>query len=530
MSAHSHFEVLLLLVTAAVALEALAARLGLSRASVLIVGGVAIALVPGLPDLTFDPDLIMVLILPPLLFSSAYFTVWSDFRANLRIITQLATGAVVLTTVVVAVIAHWLKSDLSWAVCFALGAILSPPDAVSAKAVLKRFPLPRRVIVLIEGESLVNDASGLVMLRFAIAAAMTGTLHAGEASLTFLYVAIAGVAIGVGLGYLSTYLTRLLSDARLMVISTFLLAWVSYIIGEAAGASGVLATVACGVIVGRSQHKMLSAAVRIEANAVWDVAEFLLESMVFIMIGLSVRSILARAGGDWSVILESAPAAVVIFVALIVARAAWIFPATYVPRALFPKLRQRDPYPAVAIPALISWAGMRGVVSLAAALSLPAALPGRDFVLIVTFVTIAGTILVLGGTLAPLARSIAGKDFLLDQMKTLSEAELRIKLSEAELAAIRAYVAKGEDRHGERLIARYEWRAEVARMAGDGTSSVDTRSTHAGATLQAVGAARRTLLALYEQGQVHDSLLHQFEGELDLEELSAHKVTHKTAH
>lgn len=471
---------LLFLLMAAVVLEVLAARLRLSRASVLITGGVVIALLPGIPDLAFDPDLLMVLFLPPLLLASAYFTVWSDFRANLRIIIQLATGAVVLTTIVVAVTAHWLRPDLPWATCFALGAILSPPDAVSAKAVLKHFPLPRRVTVLLEGESLVNDASGLVLLRFAVAAAMTGSFDLGNASFTFVYVAAAGVAIGIGLGHLSAYLIRFLPDARLTVISTFLLAWASYILGELAGASGVLATVACGLVLGQHQHRSLSAAARSQAGAVWDVAEFLMESMVFIIIGLSVRGVVARANGEWGALIDLIPAALVIFVALIVSRAAWIFPATYIPRALVPKLRRRDPFPPVMIPALMSWAGMRGVVSLAAALSLPTDFPGRDFVLVVTFATIAGTIVVLGETPAPLAKTLAGRDFALEQKPTLTETELRLELSLAELEAIRAYASQSNDPHIARLIARYEWRAELARLADDPTAShEDTRSTHA---------------------------------------------------
>lgn len=532
MSAHSRFEILLLLLAVAVVLEALAARLRLSRASTLIVGGIAIALVPGLPDLSVDPDLFLVAVLPPLLLSSAYFTVWSDFRANFRIIMQLATGAVVLTTVAVAVTTHWLKPDLPWAACFALGAILSPPDAVSAKAVLKRFPLPRRMLVLLEGESLVNDASGLVLLRFAVIAAMTGTFNAGTASLTFVYVALMGVAIGVALGYLAGHLLRLLADTRLIVLSTFLLAWGSYLLGEWAGASGVLATVACGIVLGHQQHRILSAATRTQARAVWNVAEFLLESLVFMLIGLSVRKVVVHMDGGWHAALALLPAALVIFITLIVSRAAWVFPATYIPRALLPRMRERDPFPPVTIPALVSWAGMRGGVSLAAALSLPNAFPGRDIILVVTFVTIAGTIFVLGGTLAPLAKSIAGREFVLEQKRTLTEAELRRDLSEAELEAIRTHVQASDDPHAGRLIARYEWRAELARMpsnAGD-TAPHTTRSGHAQATLLAVAAARTRLLHLYKEGRVHDSLLHQFEEELDLEELHAQKGARGTAY
>ncbi|WGR73136.1 MULTISPECIES: Na+/H+ antiporter [unclassified Bradyrhizobium] len=524
MTPQSRFEILLVLLMIAVVLETLASRLRLPRASVLMTGGIAIALVPGLPGIEFDPDLVMVLFLPPLLLASAYFTVWTDFRANLRIIFQLATGAVVLTTVVVAVVAHWLKPELPWSVCFALGAILSPPDAVAAKAVLKRFPLPRRVVVLLEGESLVNDASGLVLLQLAVTAAMTGTFGIGQASMTFLYVAMAGIGIGLMLGYLSASIARLLADARLTVIWTFLLAWASYIIAEAAGASGVLSTVACGLILGRHQHRTWSAAARTQARAVWDVAEFVMESLLFIIIGLSLRGVVERAGGQWRTIVDLLPAIAAILAALILSRAAWIFPATY--RALVPSLRRRDPYPPATIPALMSWAGMRGVVSLAAALGLPADLPGRDFVLIVTFGVIAGTIFVLGGTLTPLARAIAGRDFVLEQAPTLTESDLRLRIAEAELRAVRDHSHNLNGAHADRIIAQYEWRAKVARDQGANSNRNDhVGGEHARAVLSAVTAARKELLDLFQEGLVHDSLLHQFEEELDLEELSARKIT-----
>jgi monovalent cation/hydrogen antiporter len=228
----------------------------------------------------------LVLFLPPLLLASAYFTVWRDFRANLRIIVQPAVGAVAFTTLAVGVVAHLVEPSLPWAACFALGAIVSPPDAVAAKAVLQGLSLPSRVTVLLEGESLVNDATGLVFYRFAVAAAMTGAFDAGQAAASFGVLALGGVAAGVAFGWLVTLLLGRLRDPTLSVIASFLAAWAAYIVGEALYASGVLTTVACGLVMGWRQHAVLPAVTRIQAQAVWKVIVFILESLIFILIGL----------------------------------------------------------------------------------------------------------------------------------------------------------------------------------------------------------------------------------------------------
>lgn len=221
---------------------------------------------------------------------------------------------------------------------------------------------------------------------------MTGSFDAVRASLTFVYVAVAGIVIGIFLGFISCVASRFLIDARLNVVWSFLMGWAAYLIGEVMGASGVLATVACGVMLAREQHMSLAASARTQASAVWDVAEFAMESLLFIIIGLSLRGVLARFAGDWAPVIGLVPATIAVFATLVLARAAWIFPATYLPRAMLPRLRRRDPFPPIAVPALVSWAGMRAVVSLAAALSLSSSFPGRDFILVVTFGVIAGTI------------------------------------------------------------------------------------------------------------------------------------------
>ncbi|HYZ24072.1 MAG TPA: Na+/H+ antiporter, partial [Rhodopila sp.] len=430
------FDLVLLLMAAAVGLHLLARRLRMPPAAALILGGIALALIPAAPDIELDPDLALVLFLPPLLMADAYLTAWRDFRANLRIILQLAVGAVAFTTLIVGLVAHAVVPDLPWAACFTLGAIVSPPDAVAAKAVLEHVRLPRRVTVLLEGESLINDASGLVLYRFAVAAALTGTFSAAEAAKVFVLLAIGGVVVGLVCGYLGTVLFARLRDPILTTIGSFLLGWAAYIGAEALGFSGVLSTVACGLVVGWRQHTILTAHTRFAAATTWQTATFVLESLVFILIGLSLRGVLARLNATTGSVPDLLLPTAAIIAAVILSRFAWVLPATYLIRAIFPRVRRHDPYPPLGIPIVVSWAGMRGVVSLAAALALPIEFPGRDFILAATFAVILVTVLVQGATLAPLIRLLRVERFLGGSQLTLRESEARARIAKAQLAAI----------------------------------------------------------------------------------------------
>lgn len=522
----ARFELILLLLAAVIGLEFVAARLRLPSAATLILGGIALALVPGTPDVEPDPDLTLVLFLPPLLLAGAYFTAWRDFRADLRIILQLAVGAVAFTTLAVGMVTHFVLPSLPWATCFALGAIVSPPDAVAANAVLHGLPLPRRVVVLLEGESLVNDASGLVLYRFAVAAGLTGTFDAGQAALSFGFLAVGGIAAGAACGVAASALLKRLHDPHLITAASFLIAWGSYIGGEAAHVSGVLATVACGLVMGWRQHADLEAQTRTQARAVWGVAVFVLESLVFILIGLALRGLLRRLGG-WEAAAGLLPGMAAIVAAVVLARFAWILPTTYLVRAAIPSLRRRDPYPPVAIPLVMSWAGMRGVVSLAAALALPDAFPGRDFILAATFAVILVTVLVQGATLAPLIRALGLGDFALQQgSATLPEAETRARVATAQLAAVerRLAAAEGTQRHP-RLLEQYTYRARAAARFSEASGALDgDRTEHFSVVLAAVAAGRAELLRLHRAGKIHDAVLHALEQELDLEELNARRI------
>ncbi|MET4038904.1 Na+/H+ antiporter [Bradyrhizobium sp. RT6a] len=518
----ARFEIMLLLLAMIVILEVLARKLQLPRAAALIAGGIGLAMVPEAPNIELDPELVLVLFLPPLLMASAWFTAWRDFRADIRIIMQLAVGAVVFTTLAVGVVTHLVQPALPWGACFALGAIVSPPDAVAAKAVLQKLPLPQRIVALLEGESLVNDASGLVLFRLAVAATLTGAFSTTSAVFQFSWLAVGGVALGVASAYVSISVIKRIADADLTVVWRFLTAWISYIAAEKLGVSGVLSTVACGMVMGWHQHELLSAVTRTRSAAVWGVAVFLLESLIFILIGLSLRGILTRLGG-LETLLGLLPSMMAIVAAVIVARFVWIFSTTYIPRALFSTLRARDPYPPLSVPFIMSWAGIRGVVSLAAALSLPEAFPGRDLILAVTFAVILVTVLIQGATLAPLVRLLSGAGFVSLSTAKLSEAEARARIAAAQLAAVEkeSLDPDGKHRHP-RLMEQYSYRVRAsARLSEEPDTFASHRVDHFRAVLSAISAGRNELLRMHRADQIHDSVLHAIEQELDLEEITA---------
>ena len=516
------FELLLLLIAAVIGLGLLARRLCMPPAAAFVLGGIGIALVPGAPDIELDPELALVLFLPPILMSGAYFTDWRDFKADLRIILQLAVGAVVFTTLSVGVVAHWVAPWLPWGACFALGAIVSPPDAVSAKAVLQGLRLPPRMVVLLEGESLVNDATGLVLFRMAVAATLTGTFSIWQAAGQFAMLAAGGVVTGLLIGLAAAWVAPRLRDSNQSIVFGLLIAWGSYIVGEMLGVSGVLSTVACGLVVGWKQHKVLSAAVRTQAGAVWNVLVFLLESLVFILIGLALRGTLARLGDRpealaWPVLG--------VIAAVIGARFVWMVAAIYLPRLLWWPLRKRDPYPVFGVPVVMSWAGMRGVVSLAAALALPQDFPGRDFIQATTFAVILVTVLVQGATLGPLIRWLR-----LDTFSPRGPADGRLSMNAARARVAAAQLAAVEARSAgqdgavlhPRLLEQYGWRARAsARFIEDERSLVGQKDEHFAVVLAAVSAGRAELMRLRRAGSIADSVLHRLEKELDLEEIIA---------
>jgi len=511
-------RLILVLLATAVLLALAARRLHIPPSAAYVVGGMALAVVPGAPHLALDPDLILALFLPPLLQSSAFFTVWRDFRANLRPILLLAIGCVAFTTLIVGVVLKLLVPALPWAACFALGAIISPPDAVSAGSVLEHLRIPRRLRTILEGESLVNDASGLVLYRFAVVAALTGTFSPLPAAATFVYVAVAGLAIGYGFGRVSAWLFRRLHDPNLEIVASFLLAWASYMAAEAVEASGVLSTVAAGLTMGWYQHVTFSSSTRVKARATWSVVVFVLEALVFVLIGLSLNGVLARLGAAGAMALL--PLALLITAALTLARFSWVFTGSYLSRLLSRWIRTREPAPEPAAVLVIAWAGMRGVVSLAIALALPADFPGRDLILFLTFFVILVTVLIQGTTLGPLiqwlgvARPTAGDG-------VPPEARARAEL---ERAALRLIEERGDDEIvgpiARDLIPEFRERAgQAARSHQTGGAARAEQTARLSLRLDAIEVERTRLLAMHRAGDIHDEVVQILEQELDFDEL-----------
>jgi CPA1 family monovalent cation:H+ antiporter len=389
-------EITLVLMAACIGFAILARRTHVPYAVVLVLGGMGLAFIPELPRVVLDPTLALAFFLPPLLQASAWRTDWREFRSNLRPILLLAVGAVLFTAAWVAVVMKVILPDLPWAAAIAMGAVVAPPDAVAATSVLRRLPIPKQIVSVLEGESLVNDASALVLFRLAVGALAAGSVSPELAALSFLGIALGGLVVGGAVAWLTRRIMPLLSDTLLEVTITFLVAYGAFLAAEALHVSGVIAVVTVGFLLGQRQRALLTPDTRVDAMATWRFAEFVLTSLVFILVGLQLNGILERLEAYSALFL--AGAAVALAATLIVSRFLWVMPAAYL-SALLPNLvpsgERRDPRHS----AIIAWAGMRGVVSLAAALALPLEVPYRDLLVFLAFAAILATLVVQGMTL-----------------------------------------------------------------------------------------------------------------------------------
>jgi monovalent cation/hydrogen antiporter len=532
MHAVAAFNLVLVSLVAIIALEVLATRVRLPPAAALLIGGVAMAFVPGLPSFELDSELVLVVFLPPLLMYGAYFFVWEDFKRNLSGIMLLAIGAVAFTTFAVGYAVHLVVPELPWAACFALGAVVSPPDAVAAKAVLERVALPRRLMVLLEGESLLNDAAGLVLFRFAVVAALSGVFSAPRAVGSFAFLALGGVAVGIIAGFIAVRVMRALEDDYLVITTSMLTSWVSYIVGEELGISSVIATVTCGMVVGWHQHEVFSAAQRMRGTAFWQVVVFVLEALVFVLIGLSLRGIVERLGGVGHAFELLAPATGMVIAVVILSRFVWVYGVEAIKGIVWiaggRKQRNEegdscDLAPDWRAATVLSWAGMRGVVTLAVALSLPEAMPGRDLIVFAGFAVILVTVLLQGTTMGPLIGWLQLQRGHERSSRHLSEPQAWARLEAAQLAAVHPLVhdADGAVIHP-RLLEQYTYRATLSQRFQDMEDfPTDARHAHYDIVLSAIAAGRAELLRMHRGGLIHDELLHSLEHEFDLQEITA---------
>ncbi|WP_313808919.1 Na+/H+ antiporter [Sphingobium sp.] len=516
------FELMIVMLLAIIVLHYAANRLGLPPAVALLAGGGIFAFLPGLPVIALDPQLVLVIFLPPLLMDGAWFIALRHLRRHMFGIAALAVGAVIFTTAVVAAVAHWLVPGLPWAACAALGAIVSPPDAVSARAVLQRVHLPRRLSILLEGESLFNDASGLVLFRFAIAAGVTGAFSMVDALQSFAMLAAGGAMIGAVIGALWVLTVKRLDDKYLMIASSLLAPWASYLLAESIHASGVIATVTTGLICGWYQHVVFPAMVRMNGTAFWAVMIFLMEAFVFLLIGSSLRGVIERVGGIGVVLDEMTLPILAILAALTVARFLWVFGSDAVIAGLRTMgicgYRPLGPRSAT----VLGWAGMRGVVTLAVALSVPEGFPGRDFILTTAFAVIIGTVLLQGTTLGAVIRMVKLVEPECDRPRmTMSEAEAAMAQAQVRIVEVDAYDADGTLLHP-RLLERYQRHAQLsANYAGQEAEHAHILHAHFNLVLKAIAAGRAELLRLHRTGEIDEHVLQELERDLDLEELSA---------
>jgi monovalent cation/hydrogen antiporter len=520
----THF--LLIFVLATIVVVAVAAdRSKLPPAIVMVLVGLALALIPGLPRVQLEPDLVLLLVLPPLVYSAGVAMSWREFRYNIRSISLLAVGGVVFTTVAIAAVVHYALG-WDWAVGFVLGAIISPPDEVAPMAIARRLGLPRRTLVVLEGEGLANDATALILYKFAVTAVATGAFSLGSAFFVFLAIIVGEIAFGFAVGYASLRARKWASDPRVEILLSLLTPFAAYWPCEYLGGSGVLATCVCGLYVSWNGPLLISAATRLQGIFVWDLFIYILEGALFLLTGLEARPLLER------VVQVSGPelgiAALVVLVAVIAARFMWIFPAIYLPRLLVPAWRRNDPYPIWQRPFILSFTGVRGIVSLAAALALPLmnasgeAFPHRDLILLLTFWVILAT-LVGQGLMLPAVIGWLG-------LAKIAATE-QVKEEKAEIAARRdaigAVVRRLDELAKERdlpedlvndIRAHYDERLTRAELADGEEDERALIDLYEEIEASLIDTERRHIFGQLERGELIDEARRHIERELDLRE------------
>jgi monovalent cation/hydrogen antiporter len=515
---------LLALLTAAAALIAAAQLVRVPYPIALVLGGLALGFVPGMPHVELPPDLVLVALLPPLLYGSAFFTSLRELRANARPIGLLAIGLVLTTMLAVAAVAHAAIPGLSRSSAFVLGAILSPTDPTAATSIAERLGLPRRLISMIEGESLVNDGTALVAYRFAVAAVVTGSFSLLDAGGRFVLGVAGGIAIGVAVGFVIRQVRRRLDNPPVELTVSLLSGYFAYLPAQAAGVSGVLAAVTVGIYMGWYTPELTTPQTRLQGVAMWEILFFLLNGLLFALVGLQLRSIVdALSGRPTSTLIRDA---LVVYATVVAARFLWVFAAAYLPRLLSRRVRERDPVPSWQAKTVLAWSGMRGAVSLAAALALPLTtdagshFPNRELLVFVTFAVILGTLVVQGLTLPALIRVL---DLEEDDLAEREEAKARIHAAEAALERLEELIDEEWVREdtAERLRGLYGFRRERfrSRVDSEADGSVEDRSAnYQRLRRELLDAERRAVLDLRRSGRIDDQVMRRVVRDLDLED------------
>jgi len=514
---------LVALLVAAAALLILAGPLRIPYPILLVLGGLVLGFAPGVPEVTMPPEVVLIGILPPLLYVAAYSTGLRELRQNLRPISLLAIGLVGMTTLGVALVAHAV-TDLGWAESFVLGAVVSPTDPIAATAIGRRLGVPRRLIDIVEGESLVNDGTALVLLRTALLAAVTGHFSPWEAAGSLVLNIVGGIAVGLAVGYLVRQVRRRLDNPPLEVTIAFLTGYFAFLPASALDLSGVLAVVTAGVYIGWYTPELTTVQTRLQGMAFWEILTFLLNVLLFGLVGLQLQPILDGLSGSsgWSLVAD----AIVIVLAVVVVRIVWVYIATYVPRWVVPGLRARDPSPPWRYPAFIAWNGMRGAITIAAALLVPletdagTPFPGRDLILFFAFAVVLATLVVQGLTLPTVIRllRLEADDSRAEAEETLA----RVRAAEAALERLDELVAEGWvlDDTAERTRGLYRFRIDrfSARADPEGDGKIEHRSLkYQRLRRELLEAERHAVVELRNTGEISDEVMRRIERDLDLE-------------
>ncbi|MGA2397057.1 MAG: Na+/H+ antiporter [Steroidobacteraceae bacterium] len=519
-------QILILLLIAIAAVAIVAARLKMPSAILLVIAGVASALLPGLPAVKIAPDLVLLLVLPPVIYSSAVAMNWREFRFSLRPIALLAVGCVAFTTVAVAAASHWLLG-LSWPVGFVLGAIVSPPDAVAPLSIARRMCLPRRIIVILEGEGLANDATALILYRFAVAAAVGGVFSVGHAAGAFVAIVIGEVLWGIATGWLMLRLRRWVRDPRIEILLSVLTPFMAYWPPQYLGGSGVLATVTTGLYISWNGLRLISAATRLQGIFFWDFLIYVIDGMVFLLTGLQARTLFAGVRDHPAA--ELVVSAVVVSAVVIATRFIWMYPATYLPRWLIPSIARRDPAPPWQWPFVLAFTGVRGIVSLAAALAIPLTtddgtpFPHRDLVLLLTFVIVLVTLVGQGLTLPWVIQKVGLANAGRRERMESKAAELKARRGAIEavierLDRLAAEHEIPEDIYTRLRAHRIDHLSQIELRSHDDDADKERVDLLDGIERQIIEQEREFINELYVRGELKDEARRRIERGLDLRE------------
>jgi Na+/H+ antiporter len=496
----------------------IARRLGVPYPTLFVLGGLGLAFIPGVPHIRLEPDLVLLVFLPPLLFIAATETPIRDLRANMAPIARLALGLVIFTMVVVAVVAQVLEPGLGWAAAFTLGAIVAPTDALAATSVFRRLGAPRLVRTLIEGEALFNDATALVAYRAGVVAVASGSFVLVSAVVGFGVAAVGGIAIGVVVGWIAAEVLLRLDDPPVEVVLSLVIPFAAYLPADVLGLSGVLAAVAAGLVIGSRLGKILTPRSRILWLSTWKMIGFVLNGFVFVLIGLELPTVLQELGGR-------EPLSILGFVALVcaivvIARFVWVFAASNLPNSPRKIVARTNPTLARNLTFVVSWAGLRGAVSLAAALALPATFPERSLILLVTFSVILVTLVGQGITLPLIVRRAGWDGVELDGDEGTVAQAAAYEAGLAEVARLRS-IWPGHQPLLDRLESGLQDRTQhLATEDPDETAERrQERIEHEEIQQGVIGAQRTAVILLRDGGQINDQTLREIERELDLEEL-----------